>query len=122
MSEPNQMGKVLKDYPAGNLPLAENPPFRQPEYALYGGHGAAAPDPARDQQSAMRHTAAGNLDLHVHVLEYASSGGSLSEVSDHYLVWRNGDYIGKYDLAADIPGGLIGVDGDSDDVTYINFA
>ena len=58
-----------------------------------------------------------NLDQHVYVVH--DSGGGLSAVSDHYLCWRNGDYVGKF-ATGDTRPGYVGTL-DTDSVTYLTY-
>ena len=57
----------------------------------------------------------GNLDLRVNVDHI--SGGTISHVSYHYLVWRNGDYIGKFESTDTKPSAQGQLD--SDTITYL---
>jgi len=59
----------------------------------------------------------GNLDLRVNV-DHLGSTGSLSHQSVHYLVFRDGLYIGKFDDGADKPASR-GTP-DEDTVTYLS--
>lgn len=58
-----------------------------------------------------------NLDQHVYVVH--DSGGGLSAVSDHYLCWRNGDYVGKFATGDTRPGYTGALDTSS--VTYLTY-
>jgi len=58
-----------------------------------------------------------NLDQRVYVVH--DSGGGLSAVSDHYLCWRNGDYVGKFASGDTRPGHEGSLDTDS--VTYLTY-
>ena len=58
-----------------------------------------------------------NLDQHVYVVH--DSGGGLSAVSNHYLCWRNGDYVGKF-ASGDTRPGYTGTL-DTDSVTYLTY-
>ena len=57
----------------------------------------------------------GNLDLRVNVDHI--SGGTISHVSYHFLVFRNGDYIGRFESTDTKPSAIGQLD--SDTVTYI---
>jgi len=57
-----------------------------------------------------------NLDLHVWLIYL--DGGSFTPVSDHYLCWRNGDYVGKFATGDTRPGYIGGLD--TDDVSYVS--
>ncbi len=57
----------------------------------------------------------GNLDLRVNVDHI--SGGTISHVSHHFLVFRNGDYIGRFESTDTKPSAIGQLD--SDTVTYI---
>lgn len=57
-----------------------------------------------------------NLDLRVYLVH--SAAGVLSNVSNHYLCWRFGDYVGKFSTT---PPPVIGTV-DTDSVTYFTFA
>ena len=56
-----------------------------------------------------------NLDLKVKIVHI--SGGTLTDVSYHYLCWRAGDYVGKFEATDTKPAanGII----DTDTITYI---
>tara|TARA_R110000868_G_scaffold59271_1_gene181951 strand:- start:1858 stop:2655 length:798 start_codon:yes stop_codon:yes gene_type:complete len=56
-----------------------------------------------------------NLDQHVFVVDI--SNGAVQAVSDHYLCWRNGDYVGKFESTDTLPDYLGSLDTDS--VTYL---
>jgi len=57
----------------------------------------------------------GNLDLRVNVDHI--SGGTISHVSYHYLVFRNGDYIGKFESTDTKPSAEGQLD--TDTITYL---
>lgn len=57
----------------------------------------------------------GNLDLRVNVDHI--SGGTISHVSHHFLVFRNGDYIGKFESTDTKPSAQGQLD--TDTVTYL---